>query len=54
MPEARARLALARLLLVHTDNVHRAKTHLETTQMLLRSVHGHESLKCRTFSGLLK
>ena len=52
LPEARARLALARLLLVHTDNVHRAKTHLETTQMLLRSVHGHESLKCRTFSGL--
>jgi MAternally-affected-uncoordination protein len=54
LPEARARLALARLLLEHTDNVHRAKTHLETTQMLLRSVHGHESLKCRTFSGLLK
>ena len=52
LPEARARLALARLLLVHTDNIHRAKTHLETTQMLLRSVHGHESLKCRTFSGL--
>ena len=52
LPEARARLALARLLLEHTDNVHRAKTHLETTQMLLRSVHGHEILKCRTFSGL--
>ena len=54
LPEARARLALARLLLEHTDNVHRAKMHLETTQMLLRSVHGHESLKCRTFSGLSK
>ena len=52
LPEARARLALARLLLQYTDNVHRAKTHLETTQMLLRSVHGHEGLKCRTFSGL--
>ena len=54
LPEANARLALAKLLLQYTDNVHRAKTHLETTQMLLRSVHGHEHAKCRTFSGLSK
>lgn len=52
LPEARARVALSRLLLEYTDNVHRAKTHLETTQMLLRNVHGYESLKCATYSGL--
>jgi MAternally-affected-uncoordination protein len=31
VPEARARVQLAYLLLAATDNVHRAKTHLETT-----------------------
>ena len=52
LPEARARLAVSNLLLTYTDNIHRAKTHLETTQMLLRNVHGYEPLKCGTFSGL--
>jgi hypothetical protein len=104
LPEARARVQLSYLLLEFTDNVHRAKTHLETTvpcpavpaaafseppsfvlffplggcspslslllshtrslsslsplvlsqQMLLRNIHGYESLKCSTFSGLSK
>ena len=31
LPEARARVQLSYLLLEFTDNVHRAKTHLETT-----------------------
>ena len=51
LPEARA-FGGSNLLLTYTDNIHRAKTHLETTQMLLRNVHGYEPLKCGTFSGL--
>ena len=54
LPEAEARVRLSNLLLKYTDNVHRAKTHLETTQLLMRGVHGYEEIKCATFSGLSK
>ena len=54
VPEARARVRLASLLLQYTDNVHRAKQHLETCMMLLKNVHGYEKLKCQTFSGLAR
>ena len=54
VPEARARVRLASLLLQYTDNVHRAKQHLETCMLLLKNVHGYEKLKCQTFSGLAR
>jgi hypothetical protein len=42
LPEARARVQLSYLLLEFTDNVHRAKTHLETTVRIPSSaIHLH-------------
>ena len=54
VPEARARVRLATLLLQYTDNVHKAKQHLEQCMLLLKNTHGYEKLKCQVFSGLAR
>ena len=56
LPEARARVQLAYLLLKYTDNVHRAKTHLETTVSVVSDAERVRCVPCvlrlRTFPGV--
>ncbi|CAI0560538.1 unnamed protein product [Linum tenue] len=48
--EVKTRLRLATLLLKHTHNANHAKSHLERSQLLLKSIPSCFDLKCRTFS----
>ncbi|XP_050216987.1 sister chromatid cohesion protein SCC4 [Mercurialis annua] len=48
--EVKTRLRIATLLLKHTHNVNEAKSHLERSQLLLKSIPSCFELKCRTFS----
>ncbi|KAJ0007480.1 hypothetical protein Pint_30700 [Pistacia integerrima] len=48
--EVKTRLRIATLLLKHTHNVNHAKSHLERSQLLLKSIPSCFELKCRTFS----
>ena len=48
--EARCRVKLASLLLKHTDNAHRAKTHLEAAQVLLKPLKRCEELRAQGLS----
>ncbi|XP_044484286.1 sister chromatid cohesion protein SCC4 isoform X1 [Mangifera indica] len=50
--EVKTRLRIATLLLKHTHNVNHAKSHLERSQLLLKSIPSCFELKCRTFSML--
>ncbi|KAL5720760.1 hypothetical protein ACHQM5_013399 [Ranunculus cassubicifolius] len=48
--EIKTRLRIATLLLKHTHNINHAKSHLERSQLLLKSIPSCFDLKCRTFS----
>ncbi|GAA0181223.1 hypothetical protein LIER_30218 [Lithospermum erythrorhizon] len=48
--EIKTRLRIATLLLNHTHNVTHAKSHLERSQLLLKSIPSCFELKCRAFS----
>lgn len=48
--EIKTRLRIATLLLKHTHNISHAKSHLERSQLLLKSIPSCFDLKCRTFS----
>ena len=48
--EARCRVKCASLLLKHTDNAHRAKTHLEAAQVLLKPLKRCEELRVHGLS----
>ncbi|KAL3828998.1 hypothetical protein ACJIZ3_017800 [Penstemon smallii] len=48
--EIKTRLRIATLLLKHTHNVNHAKSHLERSQLLLKSIPSSFELKCRTYS----
>jgi len=48
--EARARIKLASLLMIHTDNCARAKMHLEAAQVLLKPVKRCEELRVHGLS----
>ncbi|CAN0876865.1 Sister chromatid cohesion protein SCC4 [Linum grandiflorum] len=48
--EVKTRLRLATLLLKHTHNANHAKSHLERSQLLLKSIPSCFDLKCRTYS----
>ncbi|XP_043698973.1 sister chromatid cohesion protein SCC4 isoform X2 [Telopea speciosissima] len=48
--EIKTRLRIATLLLKHTNNVNHAKSHLERSQLLLKSIPSCFELKCRAYS----
>ncbi|OVA02200.1 Cohesin loading factor [Macleaya cordata] len=48
--EIKTRLRIATLLLKHTHNVNHAKSHLERSQLLLKSIPSCFELKCRAYS----
>ncbi|PIA59707.1 hypothetical protein AQUCO_00400541v1 [Aquilegia coerulea] len=48
--EIKTRLRIATLLLKHTHNINHAKSHLERSQLLLKSIPSCFDLKCKTFS----
>ncbi|CAN0876848.1 Sister chromatid cohesion protein SCC4 [Linum grandiflorum] len=48
--EVKTRLRLATLLLKHTHHANHAKSHLERSQLLLKSIPSCFDLKCRTYS----
>ncbi|XP_047955258.1 sister chromatid cohesion protein SCC4 [Salvia hispanica] len=48
--EIKTRLRLAALLLKHSHNVNHAKSHLERSQLLLKSIPSCFELKCRAYS----
>ncbi|KAF6172652.1 hypothetical protein GIB67_041975 [Kingdonia uniflora] len=48
--EIKTRLRIATLLLKHSHNVNHAKSHLERSQLLLKSIPSCFELKCRTYS----
>ncbi|GMH12637.1 hypothetical protein Nepgr_014478 [Nepenthes gracilis] len=48
--EVKTRLRIASLLLRHTHNVNHAKSHLERSQLLLKSIPSCFELKCRAYS----
>ncbi|OWM68702.1 hypothetical protein CDL15_Pgr024889 [Punica granatum] len=48
--EVKTRLRIATLLLKHTHNVNQAKSHLERSHLLLKSIPSCFDLKCRAFS----
>ncbi|KAJ4979109.1 hypothetical protein NE237_009889 [Protea cynaroides] len=50
MVEIKTRLRIATLLLKHSNNVNHAKSHLERSQLLLKSIPSCFELKCRTYS----
>ncbi|KHN41009.1 MAU2 chromatid cohesion factor like [Glycine soja] len=48
--EVKTRLRIATLLLQHSHNVNHAKSHLERSQLLLKSIPSCFELKCRAYS----
>lgn len=48
--EVKTRLRIATLLLKHSHNVNHAKSHLERSQLLLKSIPSCFELKCRAYS----
>ncbi|KAF6153108.1 hypothetical protein GIB67_034830 [Kingdonia uniflora] len=48
--EIKTRLRFATLLLKHSHNVNQAKSHLERSQLLLKSIPSYFELKCRAYS----
>ncbi|XP_057772600.1 sister chromatid cohesion protein SCC4 [Salvia miltiorrhiza] len=48
--EIKTRLRLAALLIKHSHNVNHAKSHLERSQLLLKSIPSCFELKCRAYS----
>ncbi|XP_024020426.1 sister chromatid cohesion protein SCC4 isoform X2 [Morus notabilis] len=48
--EVKTRLRIATLLLKHSHNVNNAKSHLERSQLLLKSIPSCLDLKCRAYS----
>ncbi|KAL4587868.1 hypothetical protein LXL04_000743 [Taraxacum kok-saghyz] len=48
--EVKTRLRIATMLLKHSQNVNYAKSHLERSQLLLKSIPSCFELKCRAFS----
>ncbi|KAK9115976.1 hypothetical protein Sjap_014923 [Stephania japonica] len=48
--EVKTRLRIATLLLKHTHNINHAKSHLERSQLLLKSIPSCFDLKCRAYS----
>ncbi|XP_042475190.1 sister chromatid cohesion protein SCC4 isoform X3 [Macadamia integrifolia] len=48
--EIKTRLRIATLLLKHTNNINHAKSHLERSQLLLKSIPSCFELKCRAYS----
>ncbi|KAF3624624.1 hypothetical protein FXO38_30153, partial [Capsicum annuum] len=48
--EIKTRLRIANLLLNHSNNVNHAKSHLERSQLLLKSIPSCFELKCRAYS----
>ncbi|KAL2317341.1 hypothetical protein Fmac_031217 [Flemingia macrophylla] len=48
--EVKTRLRLATLLLHHSHNINHAKSHLERSQLLLKSIPSCFELKCRAYS----
>ncbi|KAI4307759.1 hypothetical protein L6164_030908 [Bauhinia variegata] len=48
--EVKTRLRIATLLLKHSNNVNHAKSHLERSQLLLKSIPSYFELKCRAYS----
>ncbi|XP_023731008.1 sister chromatid cohesion protein SCC4 isoform X2 [Lactuca sativa] len=48
--EVKTRLRIATMLLKHSHNVNYAKSHLERSQLLLKSIPSCFELKCRAFS----
>ncbi|XP_021849729.2 sister chromatid cohesion protein SCC4 isoform X1 [Spinacia oleracea] len=48
--EVKTRLRIATLLLRHSHNVNHAKSHLERSQLLLKSIPSCFELKCRAYS----
>ncbi|KAG5585962.1 hypothetical protein H5410_046396 [Solanum commersonii] len=48
--EIKTRLRIATLLLNHSNNVNHAKSHLERSQLLLKSIPSCFELKCRAYS----
>ncbi|XP_059659915.1 sister chromatid cohesion protein SCC4 [Cornus florida] len=48
--EIKTRLRIATLLLKHSHNVNHAKSHLERSQLLLKSIPSCFELKCRAYS----
>ncbi|KAF6139826.1 hypothetical protein GIB67_009673 [Kingdonia uniflora] len=52
--EIKTRLRIATLPLKHSHNVNHAKSHLERSQLLLKSIPSYFELKCRAFSLLMK
>lgn len=48
--EVKTRLRIATLLLHHSHNVNHAKSHLERSQLLLKSIPSCSELKCRAYS----
>ncbi|XP_058075251.1 sister chromatid cohesion protein SCC4 isoform X1 [Magnolia sinica] len=48
--EIKTRLRIATILLKHTHNVNHAKSHLERSQLLLKSIPSCFELKCRAYS----
>jgi MAternally-affected-uncoordination protein len=48
--EVKTRLRIATLLLKHSHNVTHAKSHLERSQLLLKSIPSCFDLKCRAYS----
>ncbi|XP_077239230.1 tetratricopeptide repeat (TPR)-like superfamily protein [Tasmannia lanceolata] len=48
--EIKTRLRIASLLLKHTHNVNHARSHLERSQLLLKSIPSCFELKCRAYS----
>lgn len=48
--EVKTRLRIASLLLKHTHNVNQAKSHLERSHLLLKSIPSFFDLKCKAFS----
>ncbi|XP_023521217.1 sister chromatid cohesion protein SCC4 isoform X2 [Cucurbita pepo subsp. pepo] len=48
--EVKTRLRIATLLLTHSHNVNHAKSHLERSQLLLKSIPSCFELKCRAYS----
>lgn len=48
--EVKTRLRIATLLLKHSNNVNHAKSHLERSQLLLKSIPSCFELKCRAYS----
>lgn len=48
--EIKTRLRIATLLLNHSNNVNHAKSHLERSQLLLKSIPSFFELKCRAYS----